>query len=61
MRCEYIYRLSYNIYVYYVHQWNGGAHRSGSTVLRLALAMKSVPVDCTTRQRCTHAHIHCSR
>lgn len=28
MRCEYIYRLSYNIYVYYVHKWNAKARRS---------------------------------
>lgn len=60
MRCEYIYRLSYNIYVYYVHKWNAKARRSAPSALRLALAMKSFPVDYTTRQRSTHAHIHCS-
>lgn len=57
MRCEYIYRLLYNIYVYYVHQWKGEARRSAPSAPCLALAMKSLPVDYARHDKQARTHI----
>lgn len=57
MRCEYIYRLLYNIYVYYVHKWRGEARRSAPSAPCLALAMKSVPVDYARHDKQARTHI----
>lgn len=60
MRCEYIYRLLYNIYVYYVQ--SGTAKHADRPVCALLGPSDEVLTSGlrTTRQTSTHAHIHCS-